>query len=351
MVTDQELASCVESLLRQAGPTVTASAISVPNLVRHLEEKLGLDLSSKEPFIRHHIAMLLAPPPPPPQKDRFAPALFQQFQYHHPSNLTAAAIAATSAVAYQGQQEALLKYQSVQEPLGGHVVAAASPAVDVAEPVRVEEKPAVVAASGSKESTTPAVPKRRGGPGGLNKMCGVSPELQTIVGQPTMARTQIVKQLWAYIRKNNLQDPNNKRKIICNDELRLVFETDCTDMFKMNKLLAKHIISLSEPSREGKRQKRTEEVVSFEGTEADKLVGISDALSEFLGTGAGGERKMLRSEALEKVWDHIRNNRLEDPMNGMVIICDEKLQQLFGCESVSALGISELLSRHLFQQS
>lgn len=58
---------------------------------------------------------------------------------------------------------------------------------------------------------------------------------------------QIVKQLWAYIRKHNLQDPSNKRKIICNDELRLVFETDCTDMFKMNKLLAKHIIPL-EPS-------------------------------------------------------------------------------------------------------
>lgn len=120
--------------------------------------------------------------------------------------------------------------------------------------------------------------KRRGGPGGLNKLCGVSPELQAIVGQPTLPRTevqsywlllllgffflnsyqcyefsllllQIVKQLWAYIRKNNLQDPSNKRKIICNDELRLVFETDCTDMFKMNKLLAKHIIALEPSSR------------------------------------------------------------------------------------------------------
>lgn len=59
-----------------------------------------------------------------------------------------------------------------------------------------------------------------------------------------------MKQLWAYIRKNNLQDPNNKRKIICNDELRLVFETDCTDMFKMNKLLAKHIMPL-EPTSKG----------------------------------------------------------------------------------------------------
>lgn len=59
---------------------------------------------------------------------------------------------------------------------------------------------------------------------------------------------QIVKQLWAYIKKNNLQDPGNKRKIICDDALRVVFETDCTDMFKMNKLLAKHIIRLEPTS-------------------------------------------------------------------------------------------------------
>lgn len=65
---------------------------------------------------------------------------------------------------------------------------------------------------------------------------------------PQKVLFQIVKQLWAYIRKNNLQDPNNKRKIICNEELRLVFETDCTDMFKMNKLLAKHIIPLEPTS-------------------------------------------------------------------------------------------------------
>ena len=64
----------------------------------------------------------------------------------------------------------------------------------------------------------------------------------------TFVLAQIVKQLWAYIRKNNLQDPSNKRKIICDDALRVVFETDCTDMFKMNKLLAKHIIPLEPTS-------------------------------------------------------------------------------------------------------
>lgn len=33
--------------------------------------------------------------------------------------------------------------------------------------------------------------KRRGGPGGLNKVCGVSPELQAIVGEPALPRTEV----------------------------------------------------------------------------------------------------------------------------------------------------------------
>lgn len=59
-----------------------------------------------------------------------------------------------------------------------------------------------------------------------------------------MMKKQIVKMLWAYIRENNLQDPDDKRKIICNDQLKILFDTDATDMFKMNKLLSKHIIPL-----------------------------------------------------------------------------------------------------------
>jgi hypothetical protein len=40
-------------------------------------------------------------------------------------------------------------------------------------------------------SSASAGAKRRGGPGGLNKVCGVSPELQAIVGEPAMARTEV----------------------------------------------------------------------------------------------------------------------------------------------------------------
>uniref|UniRef100_A0A803NYS8 DM2 domain-containing protein n=1 Tax=Cannabis sativa TaxID=3483 RepID=A0A803NYS8_CANSA len=197
----------------------------------------------------------------------------------------------------------------------------------------------------------PVGAKRRGGPGGLNKVCGVSPELQAVVGEPKMPRTEIVKQLWAYIRKNNLQDPSNKRKIICDDALRVVFETDCTDMFKMNKLLAKHIIAL-EPTKASSQSKRAKVEVEPKAESTDSgsaCVIISEALAKFLDTGG---REMLRTDALNRVWEYIKTNQLEDPLNSMAILCDSKLRDLLGCESISALGISEMLDRHhLFQRS
>lgn len=158
-----------------------------------------------------------------------------------------------------------------------------------------------------------------------------------------------MKQLWAYIRKNNLQDPGNKRKIVCNDELRVVFETDCTDMFKMNKLLAKHIIAL-EPSKQPVPKKS--KVAAESGTKSSQsgpAVVISEALANFFGVGG---REMLQSEVLQRIWEYIKINRLEDPLNPMAILCDAKLQDLFGCESISALGIPEVLARHhIFRRS
>uniref|UniRef100_A0A453LW72 DM2 domain-containing protein n=1 Tax=Aegilops tauschii subsp. strangulata TaxID=200361 RepID=A0A453LW72_AEGTS len=77
--------------------------------------------------------------------------------------------------------------------------------------------------------------------GGFTKLCSISPALQEFVGASECARTEVVKKLWAYIRENNLQDPSNRRKILCDENLKKIFNVNSIDMFQMNKALTKHI--------------------------------------------------------------------------------------------------------------
>jgi upstream activation factor subunit UAF30 len=58
-----------------------------------------------------------------------------------------------------------------------------------------------------------------------------------VVGTDKLSRPQVVKQLWVYIRGHQLQNPENKREILCDDKFRAVFNTDKIDQFKMNKVL------------------------------------------------------------------------------------------------------------------
>ena len=49
----------------------------------------------------------------------------------------------------------------------------------------------------------------------------------------------MVKKLWDYIKANNLQNPTNKKEILCDSKFRAMFGTDKVDMFSMNKQLSK----------------------------------------------------------------------------------------------------------------
>ncbi len=70
----------------------------------------------------------------------------------------------------------------------------------------------------------------------------VSPELAAVVGKGPMPRSEVVKALWVYIKKNNLQDPKKKRNIIADDNLKKVFGGKAVvDMFEMTKLVSKHL--------------------------------------------------------------------------------------------------------------
>lgn len=70
----------------------------------------------------------------------------------------------------------------------------------------------------------------------------VSPELAEVVGKGPMPRSEVVKALWVYIKKNNLQDATNKRNINADAALKKVFGgKDMVNMFEMTKLVSKHL--------------------------------------------------------------------------------------------------------------
>ena len=69
-----------------------------------------------------------------------------------------------------------------------------------------------------------------------------SATLAAVVGDKPIPRTEVTKRLWAYIKKNGLQDKKNKRMIKADEALKAVFGGKATvNMFEMTKLVSKHL--------------------------------------------------------------------------------------------------------------
>ena len=76
----------------------------------------------------------------------------------------------------------------------------------------------------------------------LLKPMTLSAELEAVTGKGPMSRGEVVKKLWEYIKKNNLQNPANKRNIIADDKLKPVFGGKGeVNMFEMTKLVSAHL--------------------------------------------------------------------------------------------------------------
>ena len=65
--------------------------------------------------------------------------------------------------------------------------------------------------------------------------------LAAVVGPAPLPRTEIVSKLWAYIKKNKLQDTANKRMVNADDKLRALFGKGQVSMFEMAGLIGKHV--------------------------------------------------------------------------------------------------------------
>ena len=79
-------------------------------------------------------------------------------------------------------------------------------------------------------------------PNALQQPLTPSAQLAAVVGSGQITRGEVVSKVWDYIKKNNLQNPKNKREILADDKLKPVFDGKAAvSMFEMNKHLSKHL--------------------------------------------------------------------------------------------------------------
>ena len=97
-----------------------------------------------------------------------------------------------------------------------------------AAPAKAAKPTATKAAAGTK-------------PNALQQPLKPSAELGAIVGTSPLPRGEVVSKVWEYIKKHDLQNPENKREIVADDKLKKVFGKDKCSMFEMNKHLAAHL--------------------------------------------------------------------------------------------------------------
>jgi chromatin remodeling complex protein RSC6 len=112
------------------------------------------------------------------------------------------------------------------------------------------KKPAVkkAAVPAKKPAAKKVAPKKAGKPAvkrtpnaGFMKPMTPSTMLAAVVGAIPLPRTEVVKKIWEYIKKNKLQDAINKRMINADEKLRAIFGKAQVSMFEMTKIINQHL--------------------------------------------------------------------------------------------------------------
>ncbi|CAK9185432.1 unnamed protein product [Ilex paraguariensis] len=291
MVSEEELIGRLREFLSTSDLNTTTTAI----VRRKLEQDFGIDLSDKKPFIREQVDLYLQSHLENADEDD---------EGHSNEEYDGESAKIKSEESDGGENESEEEEEEVEKE-----------SEEASHGKRTTKR-------GSKKRNKEV--KKRGG--GFTKLCGLSPQLQKFTGESELARTEVVKRLWSYIRQNDLQDPNNRRNIICDEKLRELFSVDSINMFQMNKALAKHIWSLdsdgapvnSTPKAKQRKQEREEEDSDEPKRKEKRQKGnnsgflaplpLSDALVKFLGT---GESALSRSDTVKRIWEYIKQNDLQ----------------------------------------
>jgi len=196
------------------------------------------------------------------------------------------------------------------------------------------------------------VPKKRAA-GGLSAVKEISDELAAFLGERRVARTTIVKSLWAYVRENNLQNPNDKREILLDDKMKSVFGVDSFTMFTMNKYIGAHVepykpVDLTTSSTPKKRKAGCKDASATKkgraGTQAPYR--LSEALAAVV-----GKEVLPRPQVTQGLWAYIREHDLQNPKDKREIICDDALRSVMGGKKkVTMFTMNKHITPHLLER-
>ncbi|KIS71502.1 uncharacterized protein UMAG_15039 [Mycosarcoma maydis] len=111
-----------------------------------------------------------------------------------------------------------------------------------------KKKPAKKRAVPEEDDDNEPPKKRAANPNNpFNRPLILSPKLADVCGGTEMPRHAVVKQLWVYIKSNNLQNESNKRQILCDAKLTSIFGKESVDSFEMAKLIGSHLTKKDNP--------------------------------------------------------------------------------------------------------
>jgi upstream activation factor subunit UAF30 len=211
------------------------------------------------------------------------------------------------------------------------------------------------------EEEAPATKKKKGG--GLSQSKEISDKLAAFLGKgKMMARTDVVKSLWAYIREHDLQNPSNKREIVLDDAMRDVFGCDRFTMFTMNKYVGAHIhpfkpvdltsttasrrsATLKKRDTKKRKGKTAGNVKKKRKTGSQPPYRLSSELQDIVGTDI-----LPRPQVVSKIWTYIKANNLQNENDKREIICDDKLIKIIKKPKISMFQMNACISEHLIEK-
>lgn len=220
---------------------------------------------------------------------------------------------------------------------------------------------------------------------GLEKAVVLCDSLAKFIGEKIVPRSQINKKIAAYAKEHGLKDPDDGRKMHCDDDLREALGVDSFTFFTLSKIVSGLVHKVDESNEEmvqlakeveekfleEKKAKKAEEIANGTAPKKAKKKQTTKGQAAKGQTSKGdtpkrpspftipmklsddlvaicGEAEMSRTDVMKRIWDHIKAQNLQDPKDRRTILCDDKLKAVFnGVESVQHMGMAKYLNAHL----